>query len=279
MTMARRTHTTIAIGTNLLRPSARLDAPNAVTKRISSVAYAVDDNASDENTASAMVFGSRCSSIWVVASGRPTNNRFNTPSIDRTSRSWSLLGVGTDGQAADLARPRHGDRDPQLVGEGDCQHPRLQTHRNIRTADGAQAPALPTAVDDGQFDAVAREHEAGVEPQVLYGLHGAAAIHARQHPAERPQLEPAVPQAEQVEELAPDVLEDDGERRALSDVVGHPVHPEHVLGRRLVRSPGAAAPRRHLSDEEPDGQEDERGLEVVGAVDPRREERLGEEEV
>ena len=71
--------TTIAIGTSLLSPSARLDAPTATTKRISSVAYAVDDSASDENTASAIVFESRCSSIWVVASGRPTNSRFNTP--------------------------------------------------------------------------------------------------------------------------------------------------------------------------------------------------------
>ena len=68
--------TTIAIGTSLLSPSARLDAPTAMTKRISSVAYAVDDSASEENTASAIVLESRCSSIWVEASGRPTNNRF-----------------------------------------------------------------------------------------------------------------------------------------------------------------------------------------------------------
>src|SRR5436190_24222752 len=78
ITIASRTATTIAMGTSLLSPSARLDAPTATTKRISSVAYAVDDSASDENTARAIVFASRWCSIWVVASGRPTKTRFNT---------------------------------------------------------------------------------------------------------------------------------------------------------------------------------------------------------
>ena len=41
------------------RPRTRLDAPRAVTKRISSVAYAVEEMASEENTASAVTFGIR----------------------------------------------------------------------------------------------------------------------------------------------------------------------------------------------------------------------------
>jgi len=41
------------------------------------VAYAVDEMASDENVASAMVFGRRCSSCSVVGMGRPTTSRFS----------------------------------------------------------------------------------------------------------------------------------------------------------------------------------------------------------
>ena len=65
-------------------PSARLDAPTTVTKRISSVAYAVDEMASEENTANAMTFGIRWCSCSDVASGRPTKIRFsvsNTRSV------------------------------------------------------------------------------------------------------------------------------------------------------------------------------------------------------
>src|SRR5215510_12047132 len=106
MTIASNTATTIAIGTNLLSPSARLDPPIATTNRISSVAYAVDDSASDENTASAIVFGRRCSSIWVVASGRPTKIRFSTPSTQLPlgdHRRWQL---DTGGPARDTFRVR-----------------------------------------------------------------------------------------------------------------------------------------------------------------------------
>ena len=56
-TIASRTATAIEIGTSVLSPSARLDAPTAVTNRISSVAYAVDEIASDEKTASAIGLG------------------------------------------------------------------------------------------------------------------------------------------------------------------------------------------------------------------------------
>ncbi len=42
------------------------------TSRISSVAYALDDRASDEKTASAFVFGRRCSSASSDAIGDPT---------------------------------------------------------------------------------------------------------------------------------------------------------------------------------------------------------------
>src|SRR6478735_1324376 len=60
---------------SVLRPSARLDVPSAVTKRISSVAYAVDEMASDEKTASAMIFGIRWCSCSALDSGRPTRMR------------------------------------------------------------------------------------------------------------------------------------------------------------------------------------------------------------
>ena len=50
-TIASRIATVIAIGTSFESPSARLDGATAMTNRISSVAYAVDEIASDENTA------------------------------------------------------------------------------------------------------------------------------------------------------------------------------------------------------------------------------------
>jgi hypothetical protein len=79
ITIASSAATTKAIGTSRLSPIARLEPPTATTNRISSVAYAVDDSASDENTARAIVLGRRCSSICMVANGRPTTMRFSTP--------------------------------------------------------------------------------------------------------------------------------------------------------------------------------------------------------
>src|SRR5712692_781659 len=81
--MVNSTATAKPIGISLLRPSARLDPPTATTKRISSVAYAVDEIASDEKTASAIVFGIRWCSISVVASGRPTRTRL-------TNATWAV---------------------------------------------------------------------------------------------------------------------------------------------------------------------------------------------
>jgi hypothetical protein len=76
-TSVNRIATTMEIGTSLERPSARLDPPTAVTIRISSVAYAVDDSASDANTGRAMSLGSRWCSCSVVAMGRPTSSFFS----------------------------------------------------------------------------------------------------------------------------------------------------------------------------------------------------------
>src|SRR3954471_18428043 len=76
-TIARRIATITAIGTSFDRPNARLDEGTAITKRISSVAYAVDEMASDEKTASATIFEMRWCSCSEVASGRPTSSRFS----------------------------------------------------------------------------------------------------------------------------------------------------------------------------------------------------------
>ena len=74
-TNSSNTATAIAIGTSMSRPSTRLEAPTAVTKRISSTAYAVEEIASELNTASPIVFGMRWCSISVDGSGRPTRTR------------------------------------------------------------------------------------------------------------------------------------------------------------------------------------------------------------
>ena len=47
------------MGTSTLRPSAKLDAAPVVTNRISSVAYAVEEIASDEKIGNASVLGRR----------------------------------------------------------------------------------------------------------------------------------------------------------------------------------------------------------------------------
>jgi hypothetical protein len=80
-TIASSTATAIEIGMRTLRPSARLDAPTAVTNRISSVAYAVEEMASDENTASAIVLGIRWCSWSAEAMGFPTKTRLTTDTI------------------------------------------------------------------------------------------------------------------------------------------------------------------------------------------------------
>jgi hypothetical protein len=57
--MANRTTTMIAIGTNGRNAAAPAPAPIKVTTRISSVAYAVDEIASDANTGNAIFFERR----------------------------------------------------------------------------------------------------------------------------------------------------------------------------------------------------------------------------
>ena len=49
------------------------------TWRISSVAYATEESASDENTGSARIFGSRVCSSPELATERPTRMRLMTP--------------------------------------------------------------------------------------------------------------------------------------------------------------------------------------------------------
>ena len=68
-TIASRIATAIAIGMRTSSPSSRLDEPAATTKRISSVAYAVEEIASDEKTASAIVFVIRWCSCSAEESG------------------------------------------------------------------------------------------------------------------------------------------------------------------------------------------------------------------
>src|SRR5436190_12285842 len=96
--MTRSTATAAASGTRRDRPRARLDAPTAVTNRISSVAYAVDEMASDENTASAITLGMRWCSCSAVANGRPTRTRLNDVS------KWSAPDAMDERRALDSAR-------------------------------------------------------------------------------------------------------------------------------------------------------------------------------
>jgi hypothetical protein len=65
------------MGTSFEMPRARLDAvPTAVTARISPVAYAVDEIASELKTGNAIEFGRRWWSASDDGIGRPTRMRF-----------------------------------------------------------------------------------------------------------------------------------------------------------------------------------------------------------
>src|SRR6476620_6893128 len=116
-TMISKSATALPIGMSVFSPSARLDPPTATTNRISSVAYAVDESASEENTASAMVFGSRCSSILVLARGRPTRSRFTTSNI------VPLLPPCFFRQARLLAGTSQREGYTELVRQRNCHHP------------------------------------------------------------------------------------------------------------------------------------------------------------
>src|SRR5581483_12065040 len=66
--------TPMAMATGMVRDRAPAPASTRMRK-ISSVAYAEDDNASDEKTASAFVLERRSWASWALASGRPTRNQ------------------------------------------------------------------------------------------------------------------------------------------------------------------------------------------------------------
>ena len=78
-----------------------------MTNRISSVAYAVDEIASDEKTASAIVLVMRWCSCSDVASGRPTKTRF---SVSNTSLRPVTCANGWELATARLATDRTAER-------------------------------------------------------------------------------------------------------------------------------------------------------------------------
>ena len=75
--MTSNTQTTMAIGTSGLNAEPPIKACESNTTRISSVAYAVDDNASDAKTGNAISLRSRWCCASVLEIGRPTRIRFN----------------------------------------------------------------------------------------------------------------------------------------------------------------------------------------------------------
>ena len=79
------------------------------TSRISSVAYALDDSASDENTASAFVLGSRCSSASSDEIGDPTAT-LRTCVQKRSPRSAAPSPAPSPGRCPRPRRARSGAR-------------------------------------------------------------------------------------------------------------------------------------------------------------------------
>ena len=92
------TATTIESGTSLLSPSVRLDPPTATTNRISSVAYAVDESASDAKMASALTFVSFSSARRDDASGAPMTMRLKLRSNFETGALPTVVDPGILGK-------------------------------------------------------------------------------------------------------------------------------------------------------------------------------------
>src|SRR5438270_7832163 len=109
------------------------------TSRISSVAYATEDNASLANTGRAIYLGSVCSPSWVLRIGRPTSSRFETSPSEDTA-------TGYGPQPAGIVTPRacrdHGLRAGRLH---DRAQPReLRPLRRRRRPERRGVPAART---------------------------------------------------------------------------------------------------------------------------------------
>src|SRR4051794_6385994 len=111
-TMPRSTAIAMPIGSMY----ASAPTPAAVrTSIISSVAYAFEDKASEENTGSASDFGRSWCSCLFVASARPTKIRFSRPVDDGRAETFDIRGilgggrdyerVRTRGRSSDIRRP------------------------------------------------------------------------------------------------------------------------------------------------------------------------------
>src|ERR1700730_10825200 len=98
----------IAIPIGIEKLSAAAPARTS-TNKISSVAYATEDNASEEKTARADVRDSRSCRAWAVASGDPTNSFLTALLFTRAASGSSTLEAAAPGGQA-FARPRGGAR-------------------------------------------------------------------------------------------------------------------------------------------------------------------------
>src|SRR4051812_10016439 len=119
--------------------SAARPAIGTRTRRISSVAYAVDEIASDANTARAVGLPRRCPSSSVEASGRPTTSRFSAE-----------YGPATDGSGRLLPNV---ERDADHDGVGAEEQPRLEAESRL-VVEGVLPPSLDEELGDDHADHV-----------------------------------------------------------------------------------------------------------------------------
>ena len=144
----------------------------------------------------------------------------------------------------------------------------------------SRATCRPRA-DDRQLDAVLGQREAALEPLVLGALDRAAPLEPRQHPLERRELEPAVMQASSRCSSARDRAQRpsaSGAPWAIS--LGDAVHPVRSRRGRVLAVARERPPRAATSPtSSPTASRMSSGLDVVGALDPHRQVRPGQEEV
>ena len=101
----------------------------------------------------------------------------------------------------------------------------------------------------------------------------------RERGLERRALEPGAPGAQELDHFRPDDVHEPAGRAAASGELGDPADAVDLAAARLGLQEAASHPDHQLADDEPDGEEDERRLEVGAVRDRERVVGLREEEV
>ena len=229
----------------------------------------------------------RCSSICVVASGRPTSRRFTGPEHRRQlvthtpTIALTLSRRSSPASRRSASGPRHRERAPELVRERDRDDPLLDRHRHRRGSRSERA-GRPHALlpAPGARTPSSGQHEAVARPFVLRRFDRAAPLQPGQRPLERRAARagsravvtrPSSSAATSVghfDQVAPSAT------RAATRCTRAIASAARSCLRRERRASAATSPTSS-----PTAEHDDHRLDVVGALDAHRHVRAGQEEV